>query len=162
MDSAQRQLVILRHAKSAWPDGVPERLRPLAGRGRRDAPAVGAWLREHVGRIDAVLCSPAERARRTWELVAAELADPPVANLVDHLYGATAPELLAAVRELPDSAATALLIGHNPDLEDLVTLLTGQDVVLKTSSVAVTAWPGRWSDAAAGTAELRHHETPRG
>ena len=41
-----RQLMLLRHAKSDWPD-VPDRDRPLAKRGRRDAPVVGRWLRQH-------------------------------------------------------------------------------------------------------------------
>ena len=71
MAIAQRQLVILRHAKSAWPDGIPDRQRPLAKRGRRDASATGLWLRDELGRLDAVLCSPAERARQTWARVAA-------------------------------------------------------------------------------------------
>jgi phosphohistidine phosphatase SixA len=84
----QRQLMILRHAKSAWPDGVPDRKRPLAKRGCRDAPAAGRWLRGHIVRLDAVVCSPAERARQTWALVAAELDQPPAATFDDRIYRA--------------------------------------------------------------------------
>ena len=53
-----RRLVLLRHAKSAWPDGVPDTQRPLNNRGRRDARAAGQWLRENVGGLGAVVCSP--------------------------------------------------------------------------------------------------------
>lgn len=162
MATARRQLVILRHAKSAWPNGVPDRQRPLAKRGRRDAPAVGRWLRDHLGRLDAVACSPAERARQTWMLVAAELADPPDAKINDYIYGATPAALITVVRDLPDDAGTALLVGHNPGLQEFVALLTGQEPEMKTSSVAVLAWSGRWADAAAHIASLRHHVTPRG
>lgn len=67
MQPAQRHLVLLRHAKSAWPNGVPDLRRPLAKRGRRDAAAVGRWLHERAPRLDAVVCSPAERARQTLD-----------------------------------------------------------------------------------------------
>jgi phosphohistidine phosphatase len=162
MEPAQRHLVLLRHAKSAWPDGVPDLRRPLAKRGRRDAAAVGRWLHERAPRLDAVVCSPAERARQTWTLVAAELDDPPPASYDERVYGATAAQLLALVRNLPDEIGTALLIGHNPDLQELAELLTGQEVEMKTSAVAVVAWPGRWTDTGPGTTVLRHHATPRG
>ena len=140
----RRQLVILRHAKSAWPDGVPDRKRPLAKRGRRDAPAVGQWLRNHVGRLDEVVCSPAERTRQTWALVAAELDHPPAVKFDDRIYGAPPAALLTVVRELPASADTALLVGHNPGVQNLVALLSGQEPDMKTSSVAVLAWTGSW------------------
>ena len=86
--------MILRHAKSAWPDGVPDQKRPLAKRGRRDAPAAGRWLRDHVVRLDAVVCSPAERARQTWALVAAELDQPPAVKFDDRIYRAPPAALL--------------------------------------------------------------------
>jgi phosphohistidine phosphatase len=162
MEPAQRHLVLLRHAKSAWPDGVPDLRRPLAKRGRRDAAAVGRWLHERAPRLDAVVCSPAERARQTWTLVAAELDDPPPASYDERVYGATATQLLALLRNLPDEINTAVLIGHNPDLQELAELLTGQDVEMKTSAVAIVASPGRWTDTGPGTMVLRHHATPRG
>lgn len=155
-----RHLVLVRHAKSAWPAGVPDLRRPLAERGRRDAPAVGRWLREHGPRPEAVLCSPAERARQTWALVAAELDDPPNARYEERVYDASPEELLALVQGLPDDVGAAVLVGHNPDLEELVTLLTGEQVTMKTSAVAVLTWPGGWTEA--GAATLHHHATPRG
>src|SRR6266508_2923118 len=72
---SERTLLVLRHAKSDWPDGVPDAERPLAGRGRREAPLVGRWLRESGHIPDLVVCSPALRARQTWELVAGELGE---------------------------------------------------------------------------------------
>src|SRR5690348_7282010 len=106
MDDSQRRLVLLRHAKSAWPDGTPDRQRPLTARGRRDATAAGRWLRAHLSGLDAVACSPAQRARETWALVAAELADPPEAAFDDEIYGAPPDALVGVVEGLPDSAAT--------------------------------------------------------
>ena len=65
-----RRLVLLRHAKSDYPDEVADHDRPLAARGRRDAPLVGRWLARSGYRPDAVICSTARRARETWDLVA--------------------------------------------------------------------------------------------
>ncbi|WP_443080564.1 SixA phosphatase family protein [Streptomyces sp. PTD5-9] len=69
----ERRLIVLRHAKSAWPEGVPDHERPLAGRGRRDAPAAGRRLYEAGYTPDLVVCSTARRTRETWDLAAAEL-----------------------------------------------------------------------------------------
>ncbi len=155
--------MLLRHAKSAWPDGVPDPQRPLNGRGRRDAPAAGRWLREHVDVLGAVVCSPARRTRETWALVAAELDDPPVGDRSTSASTRAPPDdLLAVVRDLPDDAGTALLIGHNPGVAELVDLLSGEDREMRTASIAVLSWDGRWADAAANVAELSDHVTPRG
>jgi phosphohistidine phosphatase len=157
-----RRLVLLRHAKSAWPDGVPDVRRPLNDRGRRDAPAAGQWLRDHVGTLDAVVCSPAQRTRETWALVAAELDAAPTAIFDDRIYAAEPEELLDVVRELPDTAGTALLIGHNPGVVELVELLGGQEREMRTASIAVLSWSGIWADAAEDGAQLDEHTTPRG
>jgi phosphohistidine phosphatase len=162
MDDSQRRLVLLRHAKSAWPDGVPDRRRPLNARGRRDATAVGQWLRANLDRLDMVACSPAQRARETWALVAAELADPPQATFDDDIYGAPPDVLVDVVGDLPDNATTALLVGHNPGIQEVVELLSGEEAEMKTAAVAVLTWTGCWSDVAAHAASLRDHVAPRG
>lgn len=155
-------LVVLRHAKSAWPDGVPDAQRPLTARGRRDAPAAGRWLREHVGELAAAACSPAVRAQQTWRLVAAELDPAPAVALDDRIYAADPAALLAVVRDLPAGASTAAVVGHNPGLEDLVALLGGTAVPMRTAALAVLRWPGGWDRAGPRCAELEAHATPRG
>ena len=95
-------LILLRHGKSDWSGGEPDHLRPLASRGRRQAPEAGRWLAEHVGPVELALVSPAERTRETWRLAAAELAVPPPVREDDRLYAAPAESLLGVVRELAD------------------------------------------------------------
>ena len=65
------------------------------------------------------------------------------------------------VADLPDDAATALLVGHNPGVAQLVGILSGADAEMRTASVAVLAWTGRWSDVAAHIASLEQHTTAR-
>jgi phosphohistidine phosphatase len=158
----RRTLVILRHAKSEWPDGVPDDRRPLAKRGQRNAPAAGRWLRDQVGRVDLAVCSPAVRARQTWELAGAELSPAPRLVEDERVYAAPVDTLLSVVQEFPDDAATAVLVGHNPGLQDLVELLSGEVCELKTSALAVLSWPGTWLDAGPRVAALDAHARPHG
>lgn len=158
-----RRLVVVRHAKSAWPDDVPDPDRPLNARGRRDAPAAGRWVRDRVGRLDAVVCSPATRTRQTWRLIAAELDAPPSPVVDDRVYAASVETLLEVVGELPDDVGAALLLGHNPGVAELVAVLTGEEPEMKTSAVAVVELGGRsWADVAPGGGRLAAHATPRG
>lgn len=168
----QRRLIVLRHAKSAWPDGVADHERPLAPRGRRDAPAAGRALAAADRVPDLALCSTAVRARRTWELAAAEWTTPPPVRHDPRLYAADVPELLAAVREVPDDVRTLLLIGHNPGLEELVLTLAGDSLddaldevrtKFPTSAIAVLTWYGdTWSSLGPGMALLTGVTVPRG
>ncbi len=158
-----RTLILLRHAKSAWPEGIPDAQRPLSGRGRRDAPAVGRWLRGKFAKIDIVLCSPAVRAVQTWELAAAQLKNVmPQVRHDDRLYGASADELLRITQELPHKASTVVLVGHNPGLEDFLELLTGTAEVLKTSAIAIIATRAPWAEAKTRSCHLEEFATPRG
>ena len=176
-----RRLVVMRHAKSAYPAGVGDHDRPLAPRGVVDARAAGHWLRDHVGVPDQVVVSSARRTRGTWTLVAAELgyigaagyevdADGPL-TVDPRVYDASAEALLGVVRELPDRVQTAVLLGHNPGVEDLVAILTrdaakdaARAIATKypTSGIAALELEVGWSDLAARTAYLRTFAVPRG
>ena len=162
VESRERRLVLLRHAKSDWSTGHPDEQRPLAARGRRDAPAAGRWLREHAGPIDLVVCSTATRARQTWDLASSELDRPPPVKHDERVYGASAAELLRLVQNLPDDLHSVVIVGHNPGMENLVSLLSGEDHTMSTSSIAVLTWHGTWADIGPGAARLADEATPRG
>jgi phosphohistidine phosphatase len=153
-------LVLLRHGKSDWSHDEPDLARPLAKRGRRQAPEAGTWLATNLDRIDLAVVSPAERARSTWDLVAARLDGPPPTRIDDRVYAASDHELLRVVRELPDELARVVLVGHNPGLEDLAALLTGRWASMPTSGLAVIALPGPWASASAGSGTLRASGRP--
>jgi phosphohistidine phosphatase len=160
-----RRLILLRHAKSDWPD-VPDRDRPLAKRGRRDAPVIGRWLRDHGYQPEIVICSAALRTRQTWDLVRKELGGSPQATFEPRAYAASPLTLLYLVRELPAACRSALLIGHNPGVAELAASLTqppdGDAAPLRfpTAAVAVLEFPGDWPDLTPGHARLLDHTTP--
>jgi phosphohistidine phosphatase len=106
--------------------------------------------------------SPANRARSTWQLVAAELDAPPPTRVEGRVYAASDRELLDVVRELPDDVRTVIVVGHNPELEGLVTLLTGESVPMPTSALAVIDVAGPWSGLGRASALLRTTGRPPG
>jgi phosphohistidine phosphatase len=148
-------LVLLRHAKSDWDGEEPDVERPLAPRGRREAPEAGRWLAANLPVLELAVVSPAVRAQQTWQLVLAELAEPPPARTDERIYAASRQTLLDVVRELPEETAAALVVGHNPGLEELVRVLTGELVPMPTSAVAVIDVPGSWSATGRTAAVLR-------
>jgi len=160
-----RRLILLRHAKSDWPD-VPDRDRPLAKRGRRDAPRIGRWLHEHGYQPDVVVCSAARRTRQTWDLVAPELGGSPAVRFEPRAYAASAMTLLYLAQELPSRYRTALLIAHNPGLSELASELAATDngprpgISLPTAAVAVLEFPGDWPSLTPGQARLIDTITP--
>ena len=118
------RLLILRHAKSSWAEpGASDHDRPLNRRGEEAAPRIGAYLRRHELIPDGVLCSTARRARATWDLVAAEAPTAPAATYESRLYDASPRTLLDVFRHAPADARSVLVVGHNPGLHEVATLL---------------------------------------
>jgi len=162
MDSSARErtLILLRHAKSDWSGDEDDIDRPLAKRGRRQAPDAGRWLAASMDRVDLAVVSPAARARSTWDLVSAELDVPPQTRIDDRVYAASGSGLLTVVRELSDDLDTVVFVGHNPGMADLVSLLTGEWVPMPTSALAVIAVTGSWSTAGHSSAAVRASGRP--
>ena len=163
--TGSRRLILLRHAKSDWPD-VPDQDRPLAKRGQRDAPVIGRWLRDHGYQPDTVICSAARRTRQTWELVARELGGSPSVTFEPRAYAANAMTLLYLVRELPAASRTAMLVGHNPGVAELATSLAqppdhdDAPIRFPTAAVAILDVPGDWAGLSPSQARLRDYTTP--
>jgi len=157
----------MRHAKSDYPDGVPDHERPLATRGEREAGQAGEWLRANVGAIDAVLCSSAIRTRQTLANtgVQARIA------FLDELYGAAPGTMIRAINEIPDTNHTLLVVGHEPTVSHVTLGLAGpgsdrdaaEHVAMKfpTSGIAVLTVPGSWADLGLEGATLTTFHVPR-
>ena len=103
------RLILMRHAKSSWGNpALDDHDRPLNGRGRRSAVALGNWLREGGYLPDEALSST---ARRTRETLAGLKLDMPV-RFEPGLYLASPNEMLEGLGTA--RGRTVLLLGHNP------------------------------------------------
>lgn len=116
--TAVRHLVLLRYAKSAWPDNVPDHDRPLARRGRHDAPPPdGRFARPAIPRSRPVLHSPpdppdmAARTSRTRR-AADRRRRPSGLRSVRGQPARPGPPAAAATR-------TLMVVGHDPALPEL-------------------------------------------
>jgi len=167
--SMRRELLLLRHAKSAWGADAPTDFeRPLAQRGRRDAPRMGAWLRESSLLPDHVVASPARRAAETVHLALAEMGlGEEAVVFADDVYEAAMFDLLDVLADCPATSRRVLLVGHNPALEDLVEHLAGRVAappggkLFPTAALAHLAMPDDWSRLPRGCAELLSFIRPR-
>jgi phosphohistidine phosphatase len=166
-----RELLILRHAKSDWGSGAESDFeRPLSRRGKQDAPKVGAWLYREGLVPDHVVSSPAERARQTTIKVCKSLDIGKKRIVWDpDLYEASVPHLLEALSRCPGDAATVLLVGHNPGLEELLRHLVGDDLeppddakLLPTAALARLEMPNDWGHLDPGCAQLLSITRPKG
>lgn len=167
-----KRVVLLRHAKSSWGDpAVADYDRPLAPRGKKAAKRLGSYLR-HLGlRPDLVICSGAVRARDTWARIAKRLEDPPEVQYDDALYMAGTEAMLSRLRRLDDEVETVMLVGHNPDLETLATILASAgkgDALARlrakypTGGLAVIRITrARWAQLAPGDGYLESFIAPR-
>jgi phosphohistidine phosphatase len=155
-NGARRRLLMMRHAKSDWPPGVVDRQRPLSERGRRDAPAAGRWIADDPGLPDVIVVSPAVRTQQTLELVAATWQIAVPTRIDDRIYEATWEQLADVIAELPTEANSAVVIGHNPGLEEFAAHWPrGRDpqaaATLRskfpTCAIADISIQGSWADA---------------
>ena len=158
-----RELLILRHAKSAWDTPAPtDYERPLANRGRKAAPRVGRFLKQKGWVPDYLVSSPAERARQTVVLTAAEMGISPTEILWDErIYGGWTSALVSTLRDSPASAHRVLIAGHNPGLEGLLQYLCNERVpypadgkLLPTAAVARLTLDTAWDKLDKGSARL--------
>jgi phosphohistidine phosphatase len=132
-----KTLLVLRHAKSSWDHAeLTDHDRPLNRRGNRAAPRMGRLLVEQGLVPDLILSSTAERARTTAELVADECAPPPPIDYLPSLYGADPLTYLEAAGDAGDDLERVMVVGHNPGIESLVSLLTGSYERMPTAALA--------------------------
>ncbi len=163
-------LLLLRHAKSAWPRGMADQDRCLAERGKIAAPMIGAFMEKQKLHPDLVLVSPATRAQETWELVkpfvtAGDEREEP------RIYEAQAPYILDVIRDIPATVGVLMLVGHNPGMEDLSRMLShsGEASALErmrykypTAGLAILQFDaGQWADIDWQTGYLADFVTPK-
>lgn len=116
------QLLIMRHGKSDRDSGPGRDFdRPLAERGKRDVSKIGAWLHARKRCPDAIVSSPAVRAKQTAEMLAGELGlETDFIVWERRIYEAGLEELVDIVELYADDKKRLLLIGHNPGLDYLL------------------------------------------
>jgi phosphohistidine phosphatase len=157
-----RRLIVVRHAKATHKPGLADVDRPLTGRGRRDARAAGAWLLGRDLVPDLVYCSVACRTRQTWDQLAATLADGRDIDVeyTPRLYEADEDDVLDVIGATPGDVSTLLVVGHNPAMQEVAAVLTGEgDLAFPTTAIAVIDL-GSWARLVPGAGSAHAFWTP--
>ena len=133
-----KRLFLLRHAKAENPAaGLADFKRALNERGRKDAQALGAFVKKENLTFDLALCSTALRTRETAELVLQSAELPVTLRSDQRIYEADLARLLQVVSEIENDKSAVLLVGHNPGVGELVNRLTGRVEQMATCTLAL-------------------------
>ena len=131
-----RELLLLRHAKSSWDDqSLADHQRPLNKRGRRDAPRMGAMIHQQKLLPELVLCSDSMRTRETVQLLIDAANCEAEIRFMPELYHASAKELLEC-SIMGGASSRLMLVAHNPGMEDLYEMLSGEHEPFPTAALA--------------------------
>jgi phosphohistidine phosphatase len=167
-----RRLLLLRHSKADRAEpGARDIARALIERGRKDAAKIGSYMAGHALVPDRVLISTAARAQETWKYAAAAFRPEPAALQVERLYDATPHTILAVIKDIPPSAHTLLVVGHNPGLHALALMLVASGDIearerlrekLPTSGLVIVEFPyDDWSKLHPQSGRLERFVSPK-
>ena len=166
-----KTVTLFRHAKSGEKNNprIDDFDRPLADRGLKAAPKMGAAMRDRHLRPNLILCSPSVRTRQTLTLASAEAwDDAPKIRFDKRLYEANAETILEVLKEAPEDVDHVMIIGHNPGMQDLAVMLSvsgreRQQLKDKLPTAAVVTLEfdeDLWTDLQPATGHVTLHITP--
>lgn len=133
-----KTLLVMRHAESSW-DGhrLQDHDRPLNPCGVREAPRIGQLLVEENLVPVRIFSSTAVRTLSTTELVVREVgADVEVQSTRD-LYLASPHTYIEVLKEMGGEDNPLMVVGHNPGVSALVTVLSRECKEMPTAALAV-------------------------
>jgi phosphohistidine phosphatase len=162
-----KELLVLRHAKSSWDNAyLSDHERPLNKRGKADAPRMGKLLAREGIVPELIISSTAERALATAELVALAAGYERELMLTRQLYHADPEDYLAVLAAHGNGYGRVMVVGHNPGVEELVEVLTGEMVTMTTANIAHIALPAAaWEEVTAvaehASGKLLNHWRPK-
>jgi phosphohistidine phosphatase len=156
-------LYLLRHAKSSWSDASQQDFqRPLANRGREACALIGEFIQEKGIDFDLVLVSTAVRTRETIELIKERAKFRGEVRYDERIYEATVSQLLEIISQVDNDRESVLLVGHNPGIEALLALLTGDQQSVTTANFAkIKIKATKWSANLADTGTLEWIVRPK-
>jgi phosphohistidine phosphatase len=159
-----KRLYLIRHAKSSWSNlKISDFDRPLNQRGKREAPLMAQRLAKYGVCPDALISSPAKRARTTAEIVAKGV-NYPLKQICfdDSVYTSETVDLLQVLRKTTDQVETAFLVGHNYAITDLAVLLTGEYIrkIPTSGIVAMDLSVDSWAEVGPGKGAMLFFDFP--
>jgi phosphohistidine phosphatase len=152
-----KTLFILRHAKSSWANPASSDFdRQLNEQGLKTVPQMGETIFDNRFQPALILSSPAKRAKQTAILIKETAQIKGKIEYDERIYEASPHRLLQVISELGAERDSLMLVGHNPGLEGLIKILTGEIQPMPTAALAVIDLNAQnWNEIAAESGKLR-------
>lgn len=155
-----KTVLLIRHAKSDWPEGVDDFDRPLTDYGRENAHEMATFLKKENIQIDQFISSPANRAETTCSIFAKifeknysterQLYNPREIHFENIIYG------------LDNSVDTIALFSHNNGISNFANYLTDEIINLPTCGVAAYQIDCKdWADFEISKKKLAFFQSPK-
>jgi phosphohistidine phosphatase len=169
-----KRLYLLRHAKAVPADpALDDHARELTVRGMHDASAIARYIRKNGFEPQLLLASNSARTRQTADLLLREIEAE--VEYREALYLAEPGKILVHIQTAPPTISELMVVGHNPGLEELATLLAREPVRRKerarrdvleekfpTAALAVLDFDiGKWRDISPGEGKLVDFVRPK-
>lgn len=160
-----KRLTLVRHANAEWKDSaVADFDRPLNRRGMAEADATAKKLLEQERTPDLVVTSPSRRTQQTADIIAREHGfGSRRVKRDEHLYLATAEDILKVIRNTGPKVEHLAVVGHNPGISDLLKLLAPDAGIPELATGAMCTMTFKvtmWNSIAVGGAKDVEYEAP--
>lgn len=158
-----KKIYILRHAKSSWDNPVLADFdRPLNERGSRTADFMGELIHKSDFQPELILSSPATRAKETANIIKKTARLQSEIKFEENIYEASPQTLLKIISDLNENLQSVMLVGHNPGLEGLIKILTGESHSMPTAGLAIVDLNVvKWKEADLDSGKLRDLIRPK-
>lgn len=155
-----KTLLLVRHANALHGSTKGDFERHLSAKGLDEAKQMAVTVQEtgHVPQL--IISSEAPRALNTATIFADTFGlTKPQTN--SKIYEGNSKKLLSIINKFPDEHDNIALVGHNPDISDLLFLLTGKYRDVPTCTVASISFEfDEWEAIGANTGDLDWYATP--
>lgn len=130
-----KRVLFFRHGEADWPEwDKPDDERPLTKKGKAEVERVARFISRQKIEPLLVFTSPLPRAAQTAKIVADELSlELGVEKSLGKGFGVKQFAALVTKHDVD----CLVLVGHEPDFTNVIGALTGADVVLRKSGVAL-------------------------
>lgn len=155
-----KTLLLVRHAKSDWPEDTEDFDRPLAENGISDAKRMAEHLHKSGVKVDRLISSPALRALSTCKIFNQRYQTDMETN--KKLYNANEGNFLSAIYELSDDTESVAMFSHNNGISNFANTLC--DSIFAFSTCGVAAWEidcNSWTDFEGAGKKLLFYLEPK-
>ena len=161
-----KSVLLVRHAKSSWDDpSMNDFDRPLNDRGKKDAPDMARKLAGRKIKIDALVSSPAKRAKQTCNHFAKEFDFKKKEIILEpKLYEAGEENFYEVIEDLKNKWDSVAIFSHNPGISYFANTLTEKHIdEMPTCSIfAIKADVKKWKDFKKAKKEFWFFDYPKG